>query len=150
MKKIIKLINLFLLVIAITLSNLIFYKKNFNLNFIYKLYQNMISFVNIGKNVEDVSGSMKFIRLNEYHYYNDEYCVYSLKKGTVVEKNESSILVKSYDNEYQYFANLINITVNKYDVIDSEYPISNFIDYYVFYLIIDGECISYEKYIENH
>ena len=110
----------------------------------------MISFVNIGKNVEDVSSSMKFIRLNEYHYYNNEYCVDSLKKGTVVEKNESSILVKSYDNEYQYFANLINITVNKYDVIDSEYPISNFIDYYVFYFIIDGECISYEKYLENH
>ena len=149
MKRFIKTINMFLLVISLILSNVIFYNKNINIEHLKKIYNNMISFVNMGIKESAVSNSTNFINIEGYKYCNNNYQIYCASKGTIIHKNENTLIIKNQYNIYQCFSNVFNVLVNKGDVVDSSYPLAYFEEYFIFYFLIDGECISYENFYKS-
>ena len=150
MKLLFKLLNAFLLVVAIIIAYCIFTKKDVNFNRLKSLFETMTNYLNIGKEDKSVSNFPKFISISDDKYYNDNYSVYTPKKGTVMYVTQNSITIKCHDNYYAYFSNVINVKVSKLDVVTDEYALANFIDYFTFYYIYNGNKYTYEEIAESY
>jgi len=148
MKKVIKTINFFLLIIAILLSFLIFKNKDFNLGKLNQLFNTMTNFLNIGKTNQKVSSSVNFIKLEKDKYYNDSFTVFSPFKGTIIDKQKTSITIKCDNGYLAFFDNLVSVSISKYDVIETFNKLGYFEDYFIFYFIKGEEKYSYEEIME--
>ncbi len=150
MNKIIKIFNFLLLIIAILISYFIFSRKEIRFNALKTLFEAMTNYLNIGRQEKTVSASSKFIYVDTDCYTNDSYSIYSPIKGTVVQVDESSLIIKCENNFYAYFDNLVNINVKKLDVVSCDDSLANFIDYFNFYFMYNNTKYTYEEIMENY
>lgn len=151
MKKLIKLINFILIISALIISSLIFINKEVNLYGVKKIYNHLTNFIYIKTNEsKSVSSSIKFIKIDNNKYYNDSFTIYCPYKATVIDVNESEIILKCENNYYAYFSNLASVNVSKYDFIVPEDKLAYFIDHFVFYFFKDNERYTYEEVCCNH
>lgn len=150
MKRIIKLINLLLLIICIILSSLLFINKQYSLNILKNIFDNLFSFAYIGYDNIITSSSLNFIKIDQYKYYNDSFSIYSPMKGSVIKVGKDYIDIKCDNGLICHFSNIINVNVKVLDVINKDYALANFIDYFVFYFLDDGKILSYEQVMENY
>ena len=125
MKKAIKIMNLFMILISLIASGFIFVNKDYSMPISKKIY-----------------------RLIDNFYYNDSYSIYSPFIATILEIDTDSIYLKCNNDFVVCFKNIINIKVNKYDVVDTNVKLANFIDYFQMYFIKGDKTYSYEEVIE--
>ena len=149
MVKIIKLINWFLIVICICISSLLFINKQYSLNTVKNIFDNLSSFLYLGYKDVSTSSSLDFIKIGENKYFNNSFSVYSPLKASVIKKGEDYLILKCDNGLICVFENIINIKVDVLDVINSDYSIANFIDYFIFYFVNDGVKLSYEEIMGN-
>ena len=145
MKTIIKLINLFLLIICCVISSLLFINKDINLSSSNKIFSFFTNFIKLEGNFLNVSNNLNYINIDQYTYTNYSSCIYSPYKASVIEVKDERITLRC-DNDYiLVFEDVININVNKLDVVNVEDKLANFIENYSMYVIINGEKVSYES-----
>jgi hypothetical protein len=150
MKRIIKLCNFILLIICVIISSLLFINKQYSLNTLKNVFNNLFSFAYIGYDNMTTSSSQNFIKLEQDKYYNDSYSIYTPMKGSVIKVGKDYIDIKCENGLICHFSNIININVKVLDVINKDYKLANFIDYFIFYFIDDGKILSYEQVMENY
>ena len=150
MKRIIKLCNFILLIICVIISSLLFINKQYSLNTLKNVFNNLFSFAYIGYDNMTTSSSQNFIKLEQDKYYNDSYSIYTPMKGSVIKVGKDYIDIKCENGLVCHFSNIININVKVLDVINKDYKLANFIDYFIFYFIDDGKILSYEQVMENY
>lgn len=150
MKRIIKVFNLILLVISIAISSLLFINKQYSFNILKKAFDKLFSYAYIGYNQVNTSSSLNFINISGDKYYNSSFSVFSPYKASVIKIGDDYIILKCDNGLICHFSNLINIDVKLLDVINKDYALANFIDYFVFYFIDDGKILSYEEVMENY
>ena len=147
MKRVIKLVNLLLLTLCCIISLFIYTNKQVSLLNLNNIYSFLNNHIKLDYNSKSVSSSLNYIYVSKYTYTNNSFSIYSPFSGTIISKNEYSILIRC-DNDYHLiFKDIININVNNYDVINSEIKLANFIETYTMYFIKNGEIISYEDII---
>lgn len=150
MKNKIKIINVWLIILSLIISTLIFNYKTMNITFINNVFSSMINHTHLGKQDSSVSNNLNYIRIADNTYTNASYCVYSPFIATVIEVNESSIVLKNHDNIYIFFENIININVKRLDYVNCDDILANFIDNYKLYFIKNNECLTYEEIFRNY
>ena len=148
MKKAIKILNLFLILISLIASGFIFVNKDYSMPISKKIYGLIDNFLFINANNNSVNNSLNYIKLKDNFYYNDSYSIYSPFVATILEIDTNSIYLKCNNDFVVCFKNIINIKVNKYDVVDTNVKLANFIDYFQMYFIKGDKTYSYEEVIE--
>ena len=136
MKKAIKILNLFMILISLIVSGFIFVNKDYSMPISKKIYGLIDNFLFINANNNSVNN------------YNDSYSIYSPFIATILEIDTDSIYLKCNNDFVVCFKNIINIKVNKYDVVDTNVKLANFIDYFQMYFIKGDKTYSYEEVIE--
>lgn len=145
MKRLFKMFNFFLLIIAIILSFLIFKNKSLNFGKLNTIFHSMTNFINIGKNQNIVSNTIDFIKIENYKYYNESFSIYSPFNATVIDKSDCTITIKCENGYFATYSNLVQVSVNKYDVITPNDKLGLFADYFEFYFFDDEKRYSYEE-----
>lgn len=148
MKKAIKILNLFMILISLIVSGFIFVNKDYSMPISKKIYGLIDNFLFINANKNSVNNSLNYIKLKDNFYYNDSYSIYSPFIATILEIDTDSIYLKCNNDFVVCFKNIINIKVNKYDVVDTNVKLANFIDYFQMYFIKGDKTYSYEEVIE--
>lgn len=148
MKKAIKILNLFMILISLIVSGFIFVNKDYSMPISKKIYGLIDNFLFINANNNSVNNSLNYIKLKDNFYYNDSYSIYSPFIATILEIDTDSIYLKCNNDFVVCFKNIINIKVNKYDVVDTNVKLANFIDYFQMYFIKGDKTYSYEEVIE--
>lgn len=148
MKKAIKILNLFMILISLIVSGFIFVNKDYSMPISKKIYGLIDNFLFINANNNSVNNSLNYIKLKDNFYYNDSYSIYSPFIATILEIDRHSIYLKCNNDFVVCFKNIINIKVNKYDVVDTNVKLANFIDYFQMYFIKGDKTYSYEEVIE--
>ena len=110
----------------------------------------MTNHININKEEQMVSSQLNYIKIDNYTYTNENHSIYSPFSGTVVDRNNESIIIKCENGYYVFFSSLINISVRKYDVISNSDKLAEFIETFNFYLMKDGKVYSYEEIVSNY
>ena len=150
MKSIIKVVNLILLVISIVISSLLFINKQYSFNSLKKVFDKLFSYAYFGYNEINTSSSLNFIKVSDNKYYNESFSVFSPYKASVIKTGDDYITLRCDNGLICHFSNLVNINVKLLDVINKDYALANFIDYFIFYFIDDGKILSYEEVMENY
>ena len=148
MKKAMKILNLFMILISLIVSGFIFVNKDYSMPISKKIYGLIDNFLFINANNNSVNNSLNYIKLKDNFYYNDSYSIYSPFIATILEIDTDSIYLKCNNDFVVCFKNIINIKVNKYDVVDTNVKLANFIDYFQMYFIKGDKTYSYEEVIE--
>ena len=147
MKRILKIFNFLLIIIACILSAKIYLDKSINLQITNSFYSFLTSYTKIVNNKKSVSNSLNYIKVNNYLYTNNSHSIYSPFNGNVIDVDDSSITIKCENNYILVFKDLINVNVYRYDYITSEDLLANFIDNYYMFFYKDNQKISYEEII---
>lgn len=142
-KSILKIINIFLVIIALILAYLIFIKKDLHLEKLNNYFHALTNYLNILNKPTTVSNTNKFIHLDNDIYYNEDYQIYSPYYGTILKVSDHEITIKCNNGYLAYFENIINVNVNIFDVVNKDDSLANFIDNFTFYLTYDGKKYSY-------
>ena len=146
-KKVIKFLNLILIIIAIIISYLMFTNKEVNFKKLHNLFNVITNYLNLGYKEKSVSSSIKFINIENDNYFNYDYQVYAPSNGTILDCNDNSIIVKCENGYLAIFENLINVNVSKFDVVYKNDRLANFIETFTFYYFLNGEKYTYEEII---
>lgn len=150
MKKILVIINILLIVVSIVISCLIFSNREFKVNALKSVFEAFSNYINIGKSSTPVSSFNYFIYKANNKYYNVDYSIHSPTKGTVIDYDESSILIKCENSYFAYFDDVINVNVHILDVVDPSYCLANFIEDFTFYFYKGNNIYTYEEIMENY
>ena len=107
----------------------------------------MSNHININKQDQLVSSTNNYIKISQYKYTNENHRVFCPFNGTVVFKSDNNLIIKCENGYYAYYSALVNIGVNKYDVISSNDALANFVNEFIFYFMKDEILYSYEEII---
>ena len=150
MKKCISIVNIFLLVISIIISSMIFSNKEIKFNALKSVFEAFSNYINIGKHTSTVSSFNYFVYISNNKYYNVSNSIHSPTKGTIIDYSDDSLLIKCDNNYYAYFENIINIEVSYLDVVDPSFSLANFIEDFTFYFIKGSTKFTYEEVMANN
>ena len=136
-----KIVNALLIIVSMILSLMMFTNKNVDFDFLNNLFNKMTSHMKIIKEKE-VSSINYFNYLDKYIYTNEAHSIYFPYEATVMSVKENMLILKSTSGYLCFFENVLDINVNVFDRVNSDYKLATFIDYFIFYYVKEGKKYS--------
>ncbi|MDY2889566.1 MAG: hypothetical protein SOU19_08425 [Candidatus Caccosoma sp.] len=149
MKRILKALYLFLCIIAILLTLLLFNNKSYSFKH-YNFFNKAFGYLLITNKATTVSSSNKFLCIDNNKYTNNEKKVYPLSNGTIVRATSDTIILKTVNGYIVKYTNIINVSARIYDYVTKEDALASFIDYFECSINKGNFFYTYEEYIKNN
>lgn len=148
MKIKLNILNFIMIVASIIISMLIFNQKIFSNDFLKSLFETMTNHLTIDGMDKEVANENVLIKVDTYSYANNSLEVYCPFKATVIDIDNSIIVLKCENNYYAYFEDIFNIKVKKFDYVTSNDSLANYLDQFKMYFYKEGIKYSYEEVIK--
>ena len=149
LKKNFKSAYIFLTIIAIVISILIFNNKEYSLkdnSFFNKIYNYLL----ISRQDKFVNSINMHKHIKDDMFTNDEKRIYPLNNGTIIKASSNEIILKTTNGYLIKYSNFVSFTIQKYDVVKKNNELAFFDDYFTCIISKNGEKINYEEYIKNN